>query len=41
MENARVYFAKEFMPDDVRRMYLILKKGLPGGGGDGVWLPGV
>ncbi len=30
MENAKVYFAKELMPDDVRRMYRILKKGLPG-----------
>ena len=29
MENAKVYFAKELMPDDVRRMYRILEKGLP------------
>ena len=30
MENAQVYLAKELMPDDVRRKYRILKKGLPG-----------
>ena len=30
MENAKVYFAKELMPDDVRRMYRILEKGLAG-----------
>lgn len=30
MEKAKVCFTKKLMPDDVRRMYRILEKGLPG-----------
>lgn len=30
MEKAKVCFTKKLMPDDVRRMYRILKKELPG-----------
>lgn len=29
MEKAKVCFTKKLMPDDVRRMYRILKKDLP------------
>ena len=30
MEKAKVCFTKKLLPDDVRRMYRILEKGLPG-----------